>query len=398
MRPQRLVRELPTQNCAGHRLLVALLATLLCHAAAETVAVNAAGATTPASGQGARIAADEMRGRSVDALPNCGELAGSNLSACGEFPELLLSECAATCGTCSYRTLVAEQMSCDDTHAECANWAKAGECDANPKYMLQSCTTSCGVCEQKMRGCARESGPGLVSGSTDGQPNMMEEMFEASLRDYPQYEPTALSTDPYVVQFENLVTADEAKDFIDRCDLNGKFERSLAGDQLSPVRTSTQCWCDEKDGCLAHPTVEKVTRRLLNVTRLPFENAEYFQILKYEEGQFYRAHHDQQTAHWTPQGVRLYTFFLYLSDVEAGGGTRFTDLGITVTPKLGRGILWPSVFGSDLNKSDKRTNHEALPVEKGVKYAANLWQHLYDFKTPSRSGLCVFLGKNSNHA
>ena len=145
---------------------------------------------------------------------------------------------------------------------------------------------------------------------------MMEEMFAASLRDYPQYEPTALSTDPYVVQFENLVTADEAKDFIDRCDLNGKFERSLAGDQLSPVRTSTQCWCDEKDGCLAHPTVEKVTRRLLNVTRLPFENAEYFQILKYEEGQFYRAHHDQQTAHWTPQGVRLYTFFLYLSDVE----------------------------------------------------------------------------------
>ena len=72
--------------------------------------------------------ADEMRGRCVDALPNCGELAGSNLSACGEFPELLLSECAATCGTCSYRTLVAEQMSCDDTHAECANWAKAGEC------------------------------------------------------------------------------------------------------------------------------------------------------------------------------------------------------------------------------------------------------------------------------
>ena len=94
----------PTQsiNCASRRnMLVALLATLLCHAAAETVAVNAAGATTPASGQGARIAADEMRGRCVDALPNCGELAGSNLSACGEFPELLLSECAATCSSIS---------------------------------------------------------------------------------------------------------------------------------------------------------------------------------------------------------------------------------------------------------------------------------------------------------
>ena len=38
----------------------------------------------------------------------------------------------------------------------------------------------------------------------------------------------------------------------------------------------------------------------------------------------------------------------------------------------------------------------ALPVERGVKHAANLWMHLYDFKTPSRSGLCPFLGQNTN--
>ena len=97
------------------------------------------------------------------------------------------------------------------------------------------------------------------------------------------------------------------------------------------------------------------------------------------------------------QGVRLFTFFVYLSDVEEGGGTRFTMLNLTVQPKLGRGILWPSVRGSDLTTSDKRTSHEALPVERGVKYAANLWEHLYDFKTPSNSGLCTFLSKNSNH-
>ena len=142
---------------------------------------------------------------------------------------------------------------------------------------------------------------------------------------------------------------------------------------LSPVRTSTQCWCDDTHGCIDHPTVQRVTERMTNITRLPVNNAgslpdgavpavvsntshiegpshtwqvnnaEYFQILKYERGQFYRVHHDQQTAHWTPQGVRVYTFFVYLSDVAAGGGTKFNDLGLTVTPKLGRGILWPSV-------------------------------------------------------
>ena len=86
-----------------------------------------------------------------------------------------------------------------------------------------------------------------------------------------------------------------------------------------------------------------------------------------------------------------------LSDVDEGGGTNFLQLGLTVQPKLGRGILWPSVFDENLRKSDRRTTHEALPVVRGVKHAANLWQHLFDFKTPSRSGLCVFLGKNSNH-
>ena len=199
-----------------------------------------------------------------------------------------------------------------------------------------------------------------------------------------------------VIQFEDLLSEAEAEDMINRCRDFGKFERSQAGDQISSVRTSSQCWCDDTNDCLANPSVRAVTERMLNVTRLPYNNAEYFQILQYHVGQFYKTHHDQQTAFWTPQGVRLYTFFVYLSDVEEGGGTRFTDLGITVTPKRGRGILWPSVQTNDLNAGDMRTHHEALPVEKGVKYAANLWQHLYDFKTPSRSGLCPFLGQNTN--
>ena len=81
----------------------------------------------------------------------------------------------------------------------------------------------------------------------------------------------------------------------------------------------------------------------------------------YEPGQFYKVHHDQQTAHWTPQGVRVYTFLVYLSDVEEGGGTKFNDLGIVVEPKLGRAVLWPSVIADDLLTREKKTHHEALP-------------------------------------
>ena len=46
--------------------------------------------------------------------------------------------------------------------------------------------------------------------------------------------------------------------------------------------------------------------------------------------QFYRRHHDTIPELATMQpGPRVYTFFLYLSDVEEGGGTQF-DGGFTI--------------------------------------------------------------------
>jgi prolyl 4-hydroxylase len=80
--------------------------------------------------------------------------------------------------------------------------------------------------------------------------------------------------------------------------------------------------------------------------------------------------------------------FLYLNDVEAGGGTNFPRLDLTVMPKRGKAVLWPSVLNDRPNEKDGRTNHQALPVEKGVKYGANAWLHQRDFKSPYDRG-CV---------
>lgn len=72
-------------------------------------------------------------------------------------------------------------------------------------------------------------------------------------------------------------------------------------------------------------------------------------------------------------GVRLLTLYLYLNDVEEGGGTNFDKLDITVMPKRGRALLWPSVLDSDPNTQDGRTTHQALAVGKNlIKYGANV--------------------------
>ena len=93
-------------------------------------------------------------------------------------------------------------------------------------------------------------------------------MFERSLSDFPEREPVALSRPssaeaddaPWVVQFDNLLTPEQAKAMVEACP---KLERSLAGDQLSPVRTSTQCWCDDKEGCMGNEVVHDLTLRYM---------------------------------------------------------------------------------------------------------------------------------------
>ena len=94
-------------------------------------------------------------------------------------------------------------------------------------------------------------------------------------------------------------------------------------------------------------------------------------MVRYEPGQFYKQHHDQNTALWTPQGPRVLTFFMYLNEVEAGGHTHFPRLNVSVKPRRGAALLWPSVLDADPNERDDRTEHESVAVVAGTKFAAN---------------------------
>lgn len=123
------------------------------------------------------------------------------------------------------------------------------------------------------------------------------------------------------------------------------------------------------------------------VTAVPSVNYENFQVLKYGVGQRYNVHHDYGADDVKLAcGPRILTFFLYLSDVEEGGETAFPSLDIAVKPKKGRALLWPSTLSDSPEEQDRRTFHEARPVIKGTKYAANAWIHMYNFMVPNLWG------------
>jgi len=242
--------------------------------------------------------------------------------------------------------------------------------------------------------------PKPVNATPAVPPGAMLRMFERAVSNFPEFEPEMLSTDPPVLVFEKFIKDEEIDALLKHTE--GRFVRSTAsggrkGDEFVPltseIRTSWTTWCDNKP-CLEDPMVMQLTERMADVSLTPPNNSEFIQLLRYKECphpthpdcQFYKRHHDTipELANM-PCGPRVYTFFLYLSDVEEGGGTRF-DLGFTVQPKKGKAVIWPATHNDRPFEQDERTHHEALPVTKGIKYAANFWIHQYDYVTAHHQG------------
>ena len=295
---------------------------------------------------------------------------------CENNPIYMTENCRASCLEC-------QSHDCFDQREECESWADAGECAKNSDFMMEVCKYSCAVCNVNFKAsCKRDpkEPPAAVAGTID-------ETFRRALEIYPEYRPRVLHRDPWIVEFQEFLQPHEV-DVLKKV-AGHNFERSLAGDGVTPVRTSSTSWCNVQH-CLKDETIQTVRERISNLTRVPWENAEHLQVLRYHPGQFYREHHDQNSPRYSAWGPRLYTFFMYLSDREdtglEGGETRFTKLNISVTPKRGSAILWPSVHSDNPWETEDKTYHEAVTVSKGEKYAANFWIHMFEFQKMLQNG------------
>lgn len=124
--------------------------------------------------------------------------------------------------------------------------------------------------------------------------------------------------------------------------------------------------------------VSRIEARLAAVTRWPVENGEGLQMLQYEKGNEYRPHYDWFDAtrpgprkHLERGGQRVGTIVMYLSNVDAGGGTSFPNIGLTVQPRKGSAVFFANTDAYRM--PDQKTLHAGEPVERGVKYIATKW-------------------------
>ena len=303
---------------------------------------------------------------------------------------LALCLLATRCTVLARHVHVPDEAECVNEHAsnaECDKWAQSGECDRNKGFMRRSCARSCKSCGWEDTYCTDKAtelplltGVGQITKTFERAATFAE--LGPRIRSSP-HGVGGGAPGPWVMTFDNFISEEEANAFIDSTDHH--FARSLAGDMISPVRTSQQAWC-QQDPCVNHPLVNRVHQRVVNVTGVPAPNAEFFQVLRYEPGQFYKTHHDQNADPDSLMGVRLFTFFIYLRAPGGGGATHFPQLNLTVQPTSGSALMWPNVLDEDLRRADMRTNHEAQPPTEGLKFSANLWLHMFDFRGPNTNG------------
>lgn len=150
--------------------------------------------------------------------------------------------------------------------------------------------------------------------------------------------------------------------------------------QQSEFRTSYSGDVDRSD-----PFVRMIERRIDDLLGMDPAHGESLQGQRYLPGQQFMAHCDwfYTLAEYWPEearrgGQRAWTAMAYLSDVEEGGATEFTRIGLTVRPQRGALLVWNNALPDGLPNWD--TMHAAHPVLRGSKHVITKWYRTREWK------------------
>jgi len=212
-----------------------------------------------------------------------------------------------------------------------------------------------------------------------------------------------LSWKPRAWLYHNFLTAEEADHIISLA--KPTMARSTVVDSdtgssvLDPIRTSQGTFLSRYQDAV----VRDIEDRMAHWTHLPATYGEDLQVLRYEAGQKYEEHWD-----WFEQEElkkmdesdltnRIATILIYLSDVEEGGETSFSQSHwlnetaqrhsqpsecarnrVFVKPSKGDALLFWDLK-PDGQTGDKWSMHAGCPVIRGEKWSATKWYHNGEF-------------------
>ncbi|XP_053547874.1 prolyl 4-hydroxylase subunit alpha-1 isoform X1 [Bombina bombina] len=184
---------------------------------------------------------------------------------------------------------------------------------------------------------------------------------------------------PHIVRYHEILSDEEiakvkelAKPRLRRATISNPITGVL---ETAHYRISKSAWLSGYED----PVVGRINQRIQEITGLDMSTAEELQVANYGVGGQYEPHFDfgrkdePDAFKELGTGNRIATWLFYMSDVEAGGATVFTDVGAAVYPKKGTAVFWYNLFES--GEGDYSTRHAACPVLVGNKWVSNKWIH-----------------------
>jgi prolyl 4-hydroxylase len=178
--------------------------------------------------------------------------------------------------------------------------------------------------------------------------------------------------DPYIIN--NIINEQEANHIINKSSMKLNDSRILGETLDTKIRKSKSTWLYKDD-----PVVMKIMIKIANIVKLPLENAEALQVVKYDPSGYYNEHHDsccddhQLCAEFIKRGgQRIKTILIYLNDEFTEGATNFPVLNKKFKPPKYSAVIF-NPLATNSNKCHPKALHAGLPVKSGTKYVANLW-------------------------
>lgn len=124
--------------------------------------------------------------------------------------------------------------------------------------------------------------------------------------------------------------------------------------------------------------VKSVSRRIDDLLGVNPKTGETIQGQRYLPGQQFKPHNDwfyTTEEYWQLErkrgGQRSWTAMAFLNEVEEGGETHFTEVGVKIEPKPGVLLVWNNALPD--GTPNENTMHAGTPVVRGSKYVITRW-------------------------
>jgi prolyl 4-hydroxylase len=188
---------------------------------------------------------------------------------------------------------------------------------------------------------------------------------------------------PQLILFDNVFSADECEQVIemaqDRLQPSATIDPATGRFEQAENRSSESCTF----GVSENPFVDRLDRRISALMNWPLEKGEGLQVVHYGPGGRYASHFDYFPPadpgcipHLVGGGQRTATLIVYLNDVESGGETFFSRVGISFSPRKGQALYFR--YFNNRGQLDPATQHAGQPVLSGEKWIINKWMRRYD--------------------